>query len=53
MIRRGLIADTLGNRDQFYGPATQGIIKQFQTDHGLKPDARVGPLTWAALLQLD
>jgi hypothetical protein len=53
MIRRGLIADTIGNRDQFYGPATQAVIKQFQTDHGLKPDARVGPLTWAALLQLD
>jgi hypothetical protein len=53
MIRRGLIADTVGNRDEFYGPATQAVIKQFQTDHGLKPDARVGPLTWAALLQLD
>ena len=53
MIRRGLIADTLGNRDDFYGPATQAIIRQFQEDHGLKVDARVGPKTWAVLLQLD
>ena len=53
MIRRGLIADTIGNRDEFYGPATQAIIKQFQADHGLKTDGRVGPITWAALLQLD
>jgi hypothetical protein len=53
MIRRGLIADTIGNRDEFYGPATQAIIRQFQEEHGLKVDARVGPKTWAALLQLD
>jgi peptidoglycan hydrolase-like protein with peptidoglycan-binding domain len=53
MIRRGLIADTVGNRDEFYGPATQAIIRQFQNEHGLEVDARVGPKTWAALLQLD
>jgi len=53
MIRLGLISDTPGNRDQFYGPASQKIIKQFPTDHGLVPDAEVGPKTWAALLQLD
>lgn len=53
MIRRGLIADTIGNRDEFYGPATQDIIRQFQQEHGLQVDARVGPKTWAALLQLD
>jgi hypothetical protein len=53
MIRRGLIADTIGNRDDFYGPATQAIIRQFQTEHGLTVDARVGPQTWTALLQLD
>jgi hypothetical protein len=53
MIRRGLISDTLGNHDEFYGPATQAIIRQFQSEHGLEVDARVGPKTWAALLQLD
>jgi hypothetical protein len=53
MIRRGLITDTVANRDEFYGPATQAVIRQFQQEHGLKVDARVGPKTWAALLQLD
>jgi Putative peptidoglycan binding domain/D-alanyl-D-alanine carboxypeptidase len=50
LIRLGLIKDTTANRDQFYGPATQEVIKKFQAAHGLEVDGRVGPKTWAALL---
>jgi hypothetical protein len=50
LIRLGLVKDTVANRDQFYGPKTQKIIRKFQKDHGLKVDGRVGPKTWAALL---
>ena len=50
LIRLGLIRDTAGNRDQFYGSATQDVIEKFQADHGLEVDGRVGPKTWAALL---
>jgi hypothetical protein len=53
MIRRGLIADTPGNRDEFYGDGTQKVIRQFQADHGLVVDAKVGPKTWGALLDFD
>jgi hypothetical protein len=49
LIRRGLIKDTVANRDQFYGRATVKVIRKFQADHGLKVDGRVGPKTWAAL----
>jgi hypothetical protein len=50
LIRLGLINDTPGNRDEFYGAATQEVIEKFQADHGLEVDGRVGPKTWAALL---
>jgi hypothetical protein len=50
LIRLGLVKDTVANRDEFYGRATQKIIRKFQRDHGLKVDGRVGPKTWAALL---
>jgi hypothetical protein len=51
LIRLGLIKDTTANRDQVYGPATQEVIEKFQADHGLEVDGRVGPKTWAALLE--
>jgi hypothetical protein len=52
LIRLGLIRDTPANRDRHYGEATQEVIRKFQEDHGLHPDAKVGPKTWAALLAL-
>ena len=53
LIRLQLIDENDANRDGYYGPATQAVIKKFQTDHGLGVDGRVGPKTWAALLALD
>ena len=49
LIRLGLIKDCVANRDQFYGPATQEVVKRFQASCGLKVDGRVGKKTWAAL----
>jgi peptidoglycan hydrolase-like protein with peptidoglycan-binding domain len=37
--------------DGIFGPKTQTMVKQFQSDHNLSPDGIVGPLTWAALDQ--
>jgi hypothetical protein len=53
LIRIGLIRDTPGNRDHFYGPETQKVIKKFQIEHSLSPDMKVGPRTWRALLALE
>jgi chitosanase len=36
--------------DGVYGPFTQALVAQFQTKHGLKADATVGPQTWDLLL---
>jgi Putative peptidoglycan binding domain len=49
LVRLKLMADTPGNRDGRYGPATQGLVLQFQRTHGLKDDAKVGPKTWQAM----
>jgi len=35
--------------DDVYGPFTQTLVRQFQSQHGLKSDAVVGPQTWSAL----
>lgn len=35
-----------------FGSYLETKVKEFQTDHGLKPDGIVGPLTWAALLKI-
>lgn len=35
-----------------FGSYLETRVKEFQTDHGLKPDGIVGPLTWAALLKI-
>lgn len=37
------------SEDQVYGPFTQVLVKHFQQGKGLKPDAVVGPQTWALL----
>ena len=50
LIRLGLLKDTVANCDEFYGPATQEVVKAFQRSRGLKDDGCVGPKTWAALL---
>lgn len=50
LINLGLISDTVANRDEYYGPATQKVVKAFQLSKGLKDDGKVGPKTWAALL---
>jgi hypothetical protein len=52
LIRLGLIGDTPGNHDRHYGDKTQAVVEQFQREHGLHPDRKVGPKTWAALLAL-
>jgi peptidoglycan hydrolase-like protein with peptidoglycan-binding domain len=50
LINRGLLRDTAGNHDGKYGPATQTVVRRFQTAAGLKPDGEVGPATWTALI---
>jgi len=50
LIVRGLIADTIGNRDGVYGSATQDVIRQFQGLAGLAADGEVGPKTWTVLI---
>jgi peptidoglycan hydrolase-like protein with peptidoglycan-binding domain len=50
LIVRGLMHDTAGNHDGNYGPATQRVIRQFQTLAGLGSDGEVGPKTWTALI---
>lgn len=37
--------------DGRYGAATDGAVRSFQALHGLKVDGRVGPATWASLVQ--
>ena len=49
-LQKMLADDGLKNAgDNVYGPFTQALVEQFQAKHGLKPDAVVGPQTWAAL----
>jgi peptidoglycan hydrolase-like protein with peptidoglycan-binding domain len=50
LIVRGLLRDTAGNHDGRYGPATQSVIRQFQTLARLGADGVVGPRTWTALI---
>jgi peptidoglycan hydrolase-like protein with peptidoglycan-binding domain len=50
LIVRGLLLDTAGNHDGVYGPATQSVVRQFQTLAGLGSDGEVGPKTWTALI---
>lgn len=38
--------------DSNFGSFLTERVKAYQTDHGLKPDGIVGPLTWAALLKI-
>ena len=42
-----------GTPDGVFGSKTAAAVRSFQTAHGLKPDAIVGPLTWDALDKLD
>ena len=50
LIRLRLIKDSVSNRDEFYGAATQAVVIKFQESNGLRGDGKVGPKTWAALL---
>ncbi len=50
LIVRGLIAETVGNRDGVYGSATRDVIRQFQGLAGLAADGEVGPKTWTVLI---
>ena len=52
LIKLGLMKDCVANRDEFYGPGTQEVVKRFQKQCGLKVDGRVGKKTWAALLSV-
>lgn len=38
-----------GEADSIFGPRTAEAVKKWQRDHGLKPDAIIGPLTWGSL----
>lgn len=38
-----------GRADGIFGAETEGIVKQFQHQHGLVPDGMVGPKTLGAL----
>lgn len=49
-LQKLLVAAGLPNsQDQIYGPFTQALVKKFQQSKKLKPDAVVGPQTWAML----
>lgn len=37
--------------DSDYGDETAGAVRRYQADRGLKPDAWIGPKTWAVILQ--
>ena len=47
LIRLGLMKDCVANRDEYYGPGTQEVVKRFQQRCGLRVDGRVGKKTWA------
>lgn len=49
LIRAGIIADTPGNHDGRFGPATARALEKFQSAHALQTDGRCGPQTWNAL----
>ena len=38
--------------DSNFGSFLTERVKAYQTEHGLKADGIVGPLTWAALLKI-
>ena len=38
-----------GTADGVFGEKTKSAVEKFQSDHGLKADGIVGPLTWAAI----
>jgi putative peptidoglycan binding protein len=37
--------------DGDYGPITAGVVRSYQSDHGLFVDGVVGPVTWRSLFQ--
>jgi hypothetical protein len=42
-----------GGADGFFGPVTEGIVKQYQRENGLVQDGIVGPATWSKLFTSD
>ena len=44
-------AGAQNSEDETYGPFTQALVSAFQKSKGMKPDAVVGPQTWAALME--
>ncbi len=50
LIARGLLRDSMGNRDGKYGPATQEVIARFQRLAHLPVVGEVGAVTWTALI---
>jgi peptidoglycan hydrolase-like protein with peptidoglycan-binding domain len=37
--------------DGKYGPITAGVVRSYQSGHGLYVDGIVGPVTWRSLFQ--
>lgn len=42
-----------GAADGIYGPRTEGEVRKFQQEQGLRPDGMVGPRTWNRLFDLQ
>jgi soluble lytic murein transglycosylase-like protein len=42
-----------GAADGIFGPRTERAVREFQSAHGLRPDGKVGPLTWNRLFEQD
>lgn len=42
-----------GAADGIYGPRTEGEVRKFQEQQGLRPDGLIGPLTWNRLFNIE
>lgn len=38
--------------DGYFGPVTERVVRQFQTDFGLTPDGIIGPETWNKIVEI-
>lgn len=52
LIARELLPDAPASRSEVYSPEMAAIVEEFQRGNALKPDQKVGPQTWGALLKV-